>query len=773
MRKIYRIFPVFIAFILFMSYGLRAQTDYSARWKDFFSYHNVKDFYLDEGRIIALTDRGVFFYSDQDDSYSTFSSVNGMSGDETSCMYYNPVSGNIYIGYANGNMEIIRPDGEIELKVDIANYQATNDKSVNYIMEYGDTLYVSTAFGIVTMDMQSLEFGDTYYIGAGSSEIGVNETLIYNGEIYAAAQDGIYHADIDNPYLLDSSQWQHIPGTPVSNLVVFDGALFAASGETIYQLTSGSLVSVYTASEEIRDLNVTDTGDLLITTKHKVKSVDTAFQSQFQITSSYNPDFYFRANTAQYVDNKLYTATSNFGLMLSASSGWYDFTPVHPPGPSLNKPFSITADNGQLWVVYGGHNSSFEPLQSSRGVDHFDGENWYNIPYGSDGIPTKDNVDVTVDTRHENRVYIASYGEGVAVLEDHQLAEWWTPDNSPLEEWEGADYAPVRVSGSLMDEEGDLWLAQVAADYTLKKYNPENQQWNVFNISSIVPDVSGLGDITEDKSGNIWICTYNMGALVYNKNNGKKARFTTQNNHGSLPDNYVKAVAVDKDNRVWIGTSQGMVVFDSSDHFFNDDFNARPIVLDYGEDDQFGEALLGKQSVNDICVDGSDGKWFATNSGVLHTNSTGLKTLHLFHTGNSPLPSNRVLDIEFDSTTGLIYFATDKGIIAYDSGIAPYGEHLVSAYAFPNPVRKYHDYVTIDGRNGTHLPYGTNVKILDSAGHLVYETNVKEGQGDYGGRVVWDKTNLAGRKVASGIYIVLLTTKDTSESVMTKIAIIN
>jgi len=56
---------------------------------------------------------------------------------------------------------------------------------------------------------------------------------------------------------------------------------------------------------------------------------------------------------------------------------------------------------------------------------------------------------------------------------------------------------------------------------------------------------------------------------------------------------------------------------------------------------------------------------------------------------------------------------------------------------------------------------------------LVYETNVVEGQELQGGKVVWNKTNLAGKKVASGIYIVLLTTKDKAEVTTTKIAIIN
>ena len=134
---------------------------------------------------------------------------------------------------------------------------------------------------------------------------------------------------------------------------------------------------------------------------------------------------------------------------------------------------------------------------------------------------------------------------------------------------------------------------------------------------------------------------------------------------------------------------------------------------------------------------------------------------------------NGILKIKVDKITGKVYFATDKGIVAFKSGVVPFGESLTEVYAFPNPVLKQHEFVSIDGRNGTHIPKGTNVKIIDAAGNLVYETNVVEGQELSGGKIVWNKTNLSGKKVASGVYIVLLYNEDTSETSSVKIAIIN
>ena len=94
-------------------------------------------------------------------------------------------------------------------------------------------------------------------------------------------------------------------------------------------------------------------------------------------------------------------------------------------------------------------------------------------------------------------------------------------------------------------------------------------------------------------------------------------------------------------------------------------------------------------------------------------------------------------------------------------------------YAYPNPVLKNHGTVTIEVRNGTNLPENTGVIILDTERNLVYKTNVIEGEQVQGRKVVWDKRNLTGTKVASGIYIVFLATEDGSENVTTKITIVN
>ncbi len=382
-------------------------------------------------------------------------------------------------------------------------------------------------------------------------------------------------------------------------------------------------------------------------------------------------------------------------------------------------------------------------------------------------------VDVNIDPSHENRVFISSWRHGMLIIENDEVTTHWNNQNSGLEQMDG--YIYVLVSSSVFDETGDLWIANGWQTDRLKKYSTSGT-WTSYNLGSIMTNTSfGLNKIIIDKSGNKWIGSRRNGTLVISENGSSMISLTTNPSKGDIPDLNVRALAVDKNNKVWIGTRSGLVVFNSSANIFNSEvYKAKPIVLAYGQDDNYGEALLGNQNINTICVDGADNKWFGTDSGgVLFTNPSGQETLLQLDKTNSPLPSNRIMKIQFDSQTGKVFFATDKGIVAYNSNVAPFGKHLEEVYAYPNPVKKHHEFVTITGRNGTHLPNGTNVKIIDAAGKLVYETNVKEGQELYGGKVVWNKTNLAGNKVVSGVYIVLLTIPDASETSMTKIAIIN
>jgi hypothetical protein len=82
---------------------------------------------------------------------------------------------------------------------------------------------------------------------------------------------------------------------------------------------------------------------------------------------------------------------------------------------------------------------------------------------------------------------------------------------------------------------------------------------------------------------------------------------------------------------------------------------------------------------------------------------------------------------------------------------------------YPNPVREtYEGPVAIKG-----LLENTTVKIADMSGNLVFETE------SLGAQAIWDGTNFNGERVATGVYIIYLSSVNGELSHVTKILFIH
>jgi hypothetical protein len=773
MRKYFFSFFVFIPFVLF------SQTDYSSRWEDFYSYNNVKDFVIEDEVIYALTDNAVFTYNLNTNETGKMSSVNGFSGETTSAIYFNRSNRRLVIGYETGLIEVLNEDKSIHISADIVSFNQVGEKRINHISEHNNKLYLSTPFAIIVYDIDKLEFGDTYFIGANSTSVKINQTLIVNNQIYAATENGIYRADLSNPNLIDFNNWELIFNGSFLNIVRFNGAIYVSNNTQLFKINGGVLENSLTLGSSI--LSLKSTNDYLIASMEKQAIVySNTLAEVFKSTPTTNHNY--SLNTALLYNNNVYLGTKEYGILRTPTNN-QSFTEIHPEGPLSNSVFSIDSRNSHVWFVFGGYNSSYVPLGNFKGFSHYNGTKWSNTNL-TNATPIFDLSYVTIDPNHENRVFISSFadtnsgnilsGGGLLEVIDDKMTTFYSSQNSPLEDLfpSNASRITTRVNGTVFDSQGNLWVTDALATNKLKKLTPGGS-WQSFDLRSLQTNkAEELNTIQVDKNNSLWIGTRRNGTYVYNETGDRKRALTTEPTKGSLPHANVRTIAIDKNNRIWIGTQSGMVIFNNASGLFDATiYDAEPvIILDQG----IPKKLLGDQTINSIMVDGADNKWFGTeNGGVIYTNPNGQTTLASFNKDNSPLPSNKILKISVDTSTGKVYFATDKGVVAYNSNVASFGDTLEEVYAYPNPALKQHSIITIDGKNGKHLPKGTNVKILDVAGNLVYETNVVEGQQLQGGKVVWNKKNLAGKKVASGIYIVLLTNEDATETSTTKIAIIN
>lgn len=738
--------------------------NFEDRWTGFFSYVSVQDIHQGNDKIYAGTENAVFTFDLSTEQLETITTINGLSGAALTTLYYSENFDLLVIGYDDGLLEIIL-DGEEVLKVvDIQNKPTIppNRKRINHLTEYNGFLYISSDFGVSVYNLARLEFDDTYFIGDLGGQIRVKQTAVIEPYIYAATQEGgLRQALIDENNLIDFERWTRIGGGPwkgVQNLAEEVIGLRFNDIVTRYDPESG-LTDLESYSTPIRDFQVHQ-DVLAVTTENSSIAFGPGYSRINQANLPFGFDDEFQSGLVH--NNTFYTGTLESG-MFQIAFGSNNPRIILPDGPILNNPFSVDATPGQLWVNFGEVDVAFNPFPLSfRGVSNFREDSWTNLKV-EEIFNANDLVSVAINPDDPNEVYMTSYQKGLLKIVDQTPSILFNETNSPLEIPNGNTGIGLRLFGLEYDREGNLWFVQSRTNEGLVRLSPSGQ-FQQIDISSIVDGEAELAltDMAINRQGLVFFGTAESGLVGYDPANGTFNRIQEGVGVGNLPSMDIRALAFDNSNRLWIGTLEGLRVLFNVNEFFVEGSNVQASEIVFLEDG-VAQELLFAQSITDIEVDGSNNKWISTaTSGVFYVSANGQETLLRFTKDNSPLPSDNVQDMTIDEFTGRVYFATTRGLVAYDGTSTAPRDNLENVYAYPNPVRPgFAGEVTIDG-----LTDRANVKITDIEGNLVFETTSQ------GGSVLWDTTAFGRYRVASGVYMVLITTEDNLETTVSKIMIV-
>ena len=737
--------------------------NFEEQWKGFFSYVSVKAISQGNGKVYVGAENAVFTYELSSQELTTISSIQGLSGESISTLHYSNDYGALFIGYETGLIEVVIDGEENILKVvDILDKPTIppNKKRINQFYENDGNLYISTEYGISVYDIARLEFGDTYLIGTLGTQINVTQTTILPPYIYAATiEEGLKRALVSSDNLIDYEEWEtEVSGAMLGVQTLGEEIYVARSNNTIARIISGGATTVASYTDPIRDFT-SNQQKITVTTKEDVLTYDIGFT--LLATSTISPQLNDSFQSGISFGQNFYVGTFENGL-LKIPYASNTFTQILPDGPILNSPFAIDASPGQLWVSFGDIDVFFNPFPLSfRGISNFQDDTWTNIDE-EELLGASDIVHVKINPLNANEVYFSSFQKGLLKVVDNVPQVLFNETNSILEAPPENPDAEIRIFGVEFDRDNNLWFVQSLYKEGLFRMTPGGQ-FQKFDISNIIDSEgeNGLNKIAISREGYIFMATSENGLVGYNPTENKFAKIGEDVGNGNLPTTNIRTLAFDASNRLWIGSLRGLRVLFNVGGFFGDTpVDAQEIII---LDDGVPQELLFEQSITDIEVDGSNNKWIATaSSGVFYISSNGQETLLRFTKDNSPLPSNNVQDIAIDDSTGRIYFATVNGLVAFEGTSTAPRDNLENVYAFPNPVRpNFTGNVTIDG-----LTADANVKITDILGNLVFETTSQ------GGSVLWDTRAFGKYKVASGVYMVLITSDDQLETKVTKIMVI-
>lgn len=781
-------------FFFFMVWTMSGQ-DFSALWQGYFSYHHINDIAVGSDKVYAASENALFTYDMSTRNFETLTTVEGLSGQTITTIAYSETNDIILVGYENGLIEIVSgPEREILSVVDILDKQTIppNLKRINHFNIHGNLVVIATDFGISIYNLSNLEFGDSYFIGNGGSQINVRQTTIFNNKIYAACGNngGIKMAALSNPNLIDYQQWQTLgSGNFISVQTVTDHLYALSSNGTISEIIDSAFVSLFTydsvpvSSSSMNDL-------LVVTTTTKVFLYNGAFDLLHTLART--PENKALFTSAVFKNDYFYIGTSSVGVLKSDMNTISNAEVLRPEGPLKNNAFKIEAGNNSVWMTYGDYTYSYDPGPvRSYGLSHLIDDHWINTPF--DSLLNAQNLTyVAVNPIKPSQVFISSFQKGLLEINEEVATVLWDQNNSGLESLilpSDPSYVSLRQSGSTFDRNGLLWTLTSRVDKALKTYDPSTKQWKGYSFKHLIQDPLldelGFGDLVIDGNGTKWIGSFFKGLIGYNENGNKIRNLNSEDQN--MPDKTVTAVAVDNNNQVWIGTLKGLRVLYNSANFFDapNPTVKTIVVLDKG----IPQELLSNQYITDIKVDGSNNKWIGTlDAGVFYFSPDGQETIYHFTTDNSPLPSNTINDISIDSQTGKVYIATQKGLVSFSSGGSKPEDELSQAFAYPNPVRPEYDILGANNLNDINkgvkikgITENVNIKITDIEGNLVAEAqsrvNLRSSRSNYnfaidGGTAIWNGRNLANNIVASGVYLILISDLDSFETKVIKLLII-
>lgn len=767
MKKTFiRAFILYIALFANPSYGQGP----IGSWRDHYSYRSGHKVTAFDDKVFVAVPNGFIQYEQSTGSVDKFSTVDGLNSVDISAIAHSPFSKLLVVGYENGNLDLIF-EGTIVNLPHIMQKAMQGSKRINDIFFFDQNkVLLSTGFGIIVLNTAKKEFSDTYFIGDGGSELVVWQTIVYEDRIYAATDQGVYSASVHEPNLFLYTHWMRhteIPSadTRYNAMAVFKGNLVVNESR---RQSNSDVIRVFNGVQWNQlPLNYSNVTSIKVSeSRLGVSSSDGIaiyknLNAYPQEITSYGTYGSFRPQDIYlFESDDIAVADSYYGMVLGNNGSWKT---VLPNGPSTDKAFYVYPTDSKTYMAVGGRTDTWANQYSALGYHEFSGNSW-GTKYFYDYF---DAVRILQNPYNPDEIYLSSWGDGVVVLNNGQVVEHYTPDNSPLQSILPGRYC--RISGVVFDKNQNLWVANTGVPNVVSVRSADGQ-WKGFDYQSLI-NTGRISEIVYSPYDNLWIISGSGGGfLVIDPGDNPLSprshtirAFRPVDPDGESLSADILSMVFDRDGYLWAGTAQGVLVsYNPRKVFEKSEFTIQRVkVPDVLEG--YAAHLLEHESVTAIAIDGANRKWFGTmRSGVFLHSSDGVTQLQHFNEDNSPLPSNSIKSIGIDPKTGEVFFATDKGVVSYRGEATEPGDRFGKVYAFPNPVRPdYHGPITITG-----LKDRTTVKITDASGNLVYETK------SLGGQAIWDGKNRYGERVTTGVYLYFCSDRFGEETAVGKILFI-
>ncbi len=716
-------------------------------WRTHYSFNTTISVTQSDQDVYVASKAGLFILSKSDNSMSSITKLNGLSETGISVIHFNNTTNTLLIAYENGQLDLIR-ENVISSIPDIKLSDRFTSKISNHINEDGIFSYLSADFGLLKINTEDNLIQESYLnLDSIGNNLIVYASSIYNDSLFIATENGILAGSLTEN-LKDFSKWKRFDSTLGANkettqvLTLYNGSLISGNA------TQGLLTYNDGNWEERGELigenfsSIKTGSTTLITASGKVYSLE---NNELAIIQSEN---LVHGNDAISNKDNIWIADGQNGL-IHLNNSLSEI--IYPNGPFFNEVVRLKSVDNKIFAIPSFQTINGLPLRNNTGFSVFENGQWLN--YNSTGYPQTESIPVFLDISgvsfKSNKIILSSYGYGLLEWSD---AEFSIIDesNSPL-----VNSSPPNRNVLIADIDGQNGKISVLNNNTsssLHLYDKDNS-WTSYTPSSAVSDAK---QVVSTPWGDQWMSINPVagGGIVVFASSINEARLKS-NGIGTIPNNNINQILLDKEDKIWVATTKGVVYYLFPYSIINDPSQeaVTPIIN--------SQLLFNNENVNCLAVDGGNRIWMGTNKGAWLFDNDGSELIEHFTTENSPLLSDVVTNIAINYLSGEVFFNTQSGLISY-RGTGTVTGTYVAPKIFPNPVAPgFTGIITIEG-----VPTNSALKITDSSGRLV--ANIEAN----GNTAVWDMNNVYSTEIRTGVYFVFVFNEDGSSTQFGKIAII-
>jgi signal transduction histidine kinase/ligand-binding sensor domain-containing protein len=233
-------------------------------------------------------------------------------------------------------------------------------------------------------------------------------------------------------------------------------------------------------------------------------------------------------------------------------------------------------------------------------------------------------------------LWVGTYGHGLHRF-DRRTGKFKTYRQNPADPYSLSSDFVLRL---FVDHNGALWAGTSDA---LNRFDALTNRFATYKLQKTFFYI----ELVEDREGKIWIGTESSGLRHFDPATGQLSIYEHDRNlPGTLSDNRVNSVHLDRSGTVWVGTQHGLDKLDTQTGSFTA-FTQR-------------DGLPGN-TVGCILEDKSGNLWMSTNNGVARFNSRS-KTFTNFSTADGlPGPNLTGWGACFQSPSGEMFFGGFNG----------------------------------------------------------------------------------------------------------------